>query len=271
MNQDMRFAATSQADPAALDAALATSQALARALGDNLFAAYLHGSAVLGGYRSDRSDLDVLAITNGALADYDIEAVVAALGGEVYPTKGLEISLLTRSEAALPDAHTPRFQLHVATSGIDGAIRVVDGRQREGDRDLILHFAVCRAAGLTLLGPPPNETLASIPASDIRRAMLDEIDWAAAAAPPAYLVLTCARAWLFAVTDRIASKVDAGEWAAERYPATGLIKSALTLQRGGETEVDSLAALEFARYVGGVIRQQLPDEHAELRTANDHY
>lgn len=265
MNQNGPSGARSWPDAAALDAARSTCDALARALGDNLCAAYLHGSAVLGGYRSDRSDLDILAITGGQLANSDIDVVVAALRGGVYPARGLEMSVLTRAEAARPDAQAPRFQLHVATSGIEGAIRVVDGRHREGDRDLILHFAVCRAAGLTLLGPPPDETLGSIPTRDIRRAMLDEIEWATAAAPCAYLVLTCARAWLFAVTDRLASKIEAGEWAAERYSEPGLIASALTLQRGGEAEVDSVAALEFARYVAGVIRQH----RAEPRAANE--
>jgi hypothetical protein len=263
MNQDVPFARPLPTDAAALTAARSTCEALARALGDNLFAAYLHGSAVLGGYRSDRSDLDILAITNGRLANADIDAVVDALGRGVYPAKGLEMSLLTRAEAARPDAHAPRFQLHVATSGIDGAVRIVDERHREGDRDLILHIAVCRAAGLTLLGPPPDETLGSTSAGDIRLAILDEIEWAAAAAPLTYLVLTCARAWVLAATGRIASKIEAGEWSAERYSEPGLLESALTSLRGGEAEVDSAAALEFARYVGGTIRQQLLDQRAE--------
>ncbi len=267
MNREVPFA-TSTADAAALDAARLTCEALDRALGDNLLAAYLHGSAVLGGYRSDCSDLDILAITNRRLADSDIDAAVAALGGGVYPAKGLELTLLTRAEAALPDTHAPKFQLHVATGRIDGAVRVVDGRRREGDRDLILHFAVCRAAGVALLGPSPDVTLAAVSAGDIRLAMIDEIEWAADAASPAYLVFTCARAWLFAATDRLASKIEAGEWAAERYSKPRLIESALTLQRGDEAEVDSPAALEFAEYVVGMMSQQLTDRHAE--SANDH-
>lgn len=268
MSQEVPFA-PSPADAAALDAVRSTCDALARALGDNLFAAYLHGSAVLGGYRSDRSDLDILAISNRRLANSDIDAVVAALGGGVYPAKGLELSLLTRAEAAFPDAHAPRFQLHVAASSIDGAVRVVDGRHREGDRDLILHFAVCRAAGLALLGPSPDVTLGAFSAGEIRLAMIDQIEWAADAAPPAYLVLTCARAWLFAVTDRLASKIEAGQWAAERYLKPRLIESALTFQRGDENEVDSSAALEFAEYVVGTMSQQHIDLHAEPWTTND--
>lgn len=228
------------------------------ALGGNLLAAYLHGSAVLGGYRSDRSDLDMLVVTERGLADGDCEGVVAALDDVVYPANGLEMTLLTKAEAAQPDAHAPSFQLHVTTRGRDGAIRAVDGRNGEGDRDLVLHFAVCRAVGVTLVGPPPEGTLASIPDREIRQAMLDEIAWASGA-PLEYLVLTSARAWLFAATGRLVSKIEAGEWAAERYPAPEVIESALMVQRGGEAEVDSIAAGEFARYGVGLICQLLPE------------
>ena len=68
-----------------------------------------------------------------------------------------------------------------------------------------------------------------------------------------YLVLTSTRAWLFAATGRLASKVEAGEWATERHPAPGVIESALTIQRGGEAEVDHLAAEEFARSVTAIL------------------
>jgi predicted nucleotidyltransferase len=52
---------------------------LAGALGSNLVAAYLHGSAVLGRlYRPDRSDLDILALTDARLAEADVEDAAVA-------------------------------------------------------------------------------------------------------------------------------------------------------------------------------------------------
>jgi streptomycin 3"-adenylyltransferase len=270
MHQDLSFPASSPADAAALDLARSTCARLASALGGNLVAAYLHGSAVLGGYRPDRSDLDFLARPDAQLANADVAAVVASLDRGAYPARGLELRLRTTAEAALPGTHAPRFQLHVATSGIDGPIRVVDGRQREGDRDLILHFAVCRVAGVTLLEPPPDETLRSICTSDLAQAMLDEIEWAAFAAPPAYLVLTCARAWLFAVTDRIASKIEAGEWAAERYPEPGPIESALIAQsrrRGRGGPAGGGGARPIRRRVDPPVAR---DQRAEPRAVNAH-
>ena len=239
-------------DPAALDAARSTCERLGEALLDNLLAVYLHGSAVLGGYRSDRSDLDVLVLTARSLGDGDFDAVLALLVDVAYPAKGLEMTILTKAEAAQPDAHAPRFQLHVAIDGRSGAVRVVDGRNGEGDRDLVLHFAVCRSAGVALVGPPTGETLASIPDREVRQAMFDEIAWAATA-PPEYLVLTSARAWTFAATGRLVSKIEAGEWAAERYSEPAVIRSALAAQRGGASDVDPVATREFARHVAEVL------------------
>jgi hypothetical protein len=240
------------ADPSALDAARLTCERLGGALPDNLLAVYLHGSAVLGGYRSDRSDLDILVLTARALGDGDSDAVLASLVDVAYPAKGLEMTIITEAEAAQPDAHAPRFQLHVAIDGLGSVTRVVDGRDREGDRDLVLHFAVCRASGVALVGPPPGETLALIRDQQVRQAMLDEMAWAATA-PPEYLVLTSARAWLFAATGRLASKIEAGEWATERYPSPGVIRSALAVQRGRASDVDPLATAGFARYVAELV------------------
>ena len=230
----------------ALGPAGSTTAALERALGPRLVAVYLHGSAVLGGYRPDGSDLDVLAIADDRIEDADIDAVVAALHGGRYPARGLELSIVTRDEAARPDLSAPRFQLHVTLGNLAKSTRVVDGRGREGDGDLVLHFAVCRAAGMALLGPPRGDTIAAVPETRIRLAMLDEIEWAATA-PPEYLVLTAARAWLFAETGRLASKVEAGAWAEPRDPDPVVIAAALTFQHGGRDAIDPLAAASFAR------------------------
>lgn len=251
---DEGVAAGSRDETSPLGAALSTRDALVRALGGNLLAAYLHGSAVLGGYRPDRSDLDILGLTEGALADEELVAIAASLTGGVYPAKGLEMSLLTKEEASRSDLRAPRFQMHITTGGSSGVTRLVDGRNREGDRDLVLHFAVCRLRGLTLLGPPPEATLAPVPAARVRSAMLDEIAWATVSAPPEYLVLTSARAWLFCETGRIASKVEAGEWAARRYPEPAVIDAALTCQRGGEATIDRKAATDLARYAARMLR-----------------
>lgn len=231
------------------EAARAVGRALSGALGDDLVAVYLHGSAVLGGFRWDRSDLDVLALSRAALSDQQVRRVADALAPLCYPANGLEFSLMTEDEAAAPELPAPRFQVHVTTEGRARAGTVVDGRTRAGDTDLVLHLAVCRTRGLAVVGPPPLVALAAIPDETVLSVMRDEIEWARTRAPLDYLVLTSARAWLFAETRRIASKIEAGRWAARRHTQPAVIEAALALQRGASAELQPEAAERLAAHV----------------------
>jgi hypothetical protein len=235
-------------------AARGVADALRGALGGNLAAVYLHGSAVLGGFRWDRSDLDVLGLSRLPVSDEQVQHVVDALDQLAYPANGLEFSLMTGAEAAAPVMPAPRFQLHVATRGRAGAGRVVDGRGRAGDSDLVLHLVVCRARGLAVVGPPPRSSLAAVPDAAILTAMLREVDWARENAEPEYLVLTCARAWLFSETRRIASKLEAGRWARRRYGEPAVIEAALARQSGAGAAIDAAQAERLAAHVVDLAR-----------------
>lgn len=225
-------------------------RALIEALGDDLLAVYLHGSAVLGGFRWDRSDLDILALSHGALSDRQFDRVVQVLAPLSYPANGLEFTLMTAHEAARPQLPAPRFQLHQTTNGLERDGKAVDGREHDGDPDLVLHLAACRERGSTIIGPPSRSSLAAMPAEVIASAMRNEVRWAREHAPLEYLVLTSARAWLFAETRRIVSKIEAGKWAAERYAEPAVLEAALARQRGATTATISKAAAErFAEHV----------------------
>lgn len=178
----------------ARDAGQALARALVDALGPNLVAVYLHGSAVLGGFRQARSDLDILALAHGPLDDEELDRIAGALPALHYPANGLEFTLMTAAEAAQPTLPAPRFQVHLTTTGWDHRGNVVDGREHAGDPDLVLHLAVCRAHGHPLVGPPSGELIGLIPEDAIQSAMRDEVRWAKEHAPREYLVLTVCRA-----------------------------------------------------------------------------
>jgi hypothetical protein len=236
-------------DPTALEMATPVAARLREALGSNLAAIYLHGSAVLGGFDPSVSDLDVLVLCEDPLSDAEVDAVAAAVEHLDLPEKGLEMSVLTRSEARDPDVRLPRFQIHAAI-GQDGAIRHIDGRAGGGDRDLILHLAVCRASGYPLTGQVPEATLPSLPEVVVQQAMIDEIAWARDAGDPVYLVLTAARASAFARTGRLVSKVEAGEAAA----ALPVVRAALARQRGLASLIKRADARRYADEVEARLR-----------------
>lgn len=244
-------------DERARDAAIAVGEALRDGLGRNLVAAYVHGSAVLGGFMPAVSDLDVLVVCREALRDAEVLRLRDALAGVVgrLPAKGLELSVLTAAEAGGAVGSRPRFQLHVAI-GANGEERVVDGRTTDGDRDVVLHVAVCRERGWTLEGPAASSTLARVPADVALRSARDEIDWASAAATPEYLVLTAARALVLSATGHLVSKVEAAEWVLGTDGGPAVVRAALARQRGGADEVDVDAARAFARDVSRRIARE---------------
>lgn len=236
-------------DRTALKMATPVAARLREAFGSNLAAIYLHGSAVLGGFDPSVSDLDLLVLCEDSLSDDEVIAVATAVEHLDLPAKGLELSALTRSEALHPNPEGPRFQLHVAV-GNGGSARRVDGRAGGGDRDLILHLAVCRSSGHALAGPAPEATLPLLPDPIVQRAMLDEIGWARGAGDPVYLVLTAARASVFARTRRLVSKVEAGEAGA----ALPVVRAALARQCGGASPINPADARSYADEVEARIR-----------------
>lgn len=218
-------------------AARRVGDALQATLADNLLAVYMHGSAVLGGFSWERSDLDILALSHRTLSDEELAVTAEAIGVLPYPEEGLEFTLVTAEQAARPTLPSPRFELHRTTGRPSGHGKVTDGRGGNGDPDLVLHLAICRTHGLSILGPPPANTIGAIPAHAIVGAIRSEIEWARDHAAPEYLVLTAARALLFAKTRSFASKQDAGMWAAEHYERPAVIHAAVARQTGSDAEI----------------------------------
>jgi Domain of unknown function (DUF4111) len=246
----MSHARLPDVDPASERYALSVASAMAAVAGSQLVGAYLHGSAVLGGFDARRSDVDVLVVCAGPMTAAQQSAVAAALSEERLPgpAGGLELSVITRQAAAHPTAE-PAFELHLTTAPQDA--KVVDGHGRGGDPDLVLHLAVCRAAG-RLLGPgrPPAEVFGPVADDLISAQLAAELRWGADHAPAEYAVLNACRAWRFAVDRAIVSKIDGGQWALGRVPGADreLISDALDRQRcRPAAEPDPGAVQRFVR------------------------
>jgi hypothetical protein len=123
---------------------------------------------------------------------------------------GLEFSLITRSAATDP-ATAPGYELH----GWDARGRLhADGGQ--GDPDLPLHFAVVRACGVAVSGPPPRDVFRDVSRAEILVRLVAELHWADAHASPSYRVLTACRASRVLGDGQICSKKAAAEWVLDR-------------------------------------------------------
>lgn len=228
---------------------LDVASATAAVSGSHLAGVYLHGSAVLGGFDVRRSDVDLLVVRDGPMTAAEQSATAAALSEERLPcpAHGLELSIVTLQATRHPAAE-PAFELHLTTAPED--TKIVDGHQRGGDPDLVLHFAVCREAG-RLLGPglPTAEVFGPVPDDLVVAQLAAELRWGAGHAPGEYAVLNACRAWRFAADHHaIVSKIDGGQWALDRVhgPDRELIKTALDRQQGiPAAELDRRAVNRF--------------------------
>jgi len=237
-------------DSAAERYALKVASATAAVPGLPLAGAYLHGSAVLGGFDARRSDVDILVVCGGPVTPAQQSAAAEALSERRLPcpVRGLELSMVTLEAARHPVAE-PAFELHLTTAPDD--TKVIDGHHRGGDPDLVLHFAVCRRAG-RLLGPglPAAEVFGPVPDDLVVAQLANELRWGAEHAPGEYAVLNACRAMRFATDRALVSKIDGGRWALGRLhgPDRELVETALDRQRSiPATELDPNAIRQFVR------------------------
>ena len=213
-------------DPSAAQYLEALTAEVAAVVGERLVGVFPHGSLMLGGYRPERSDIDVLVVVEDALSADEQADLADRLSADALPCPaiGLELSVVTRAVASAPEAR-PAFELHVTTAPQDR--KVVDGHGHPGDLDLVLHFAVCRALGHDVFAPLQRELVLA--------QVADELDWALAHNPSEYAVLNACRAWRYAVDGALVSKVDGGEWALTQLDAGGareVVQAALARQTG---------------------------------------
>jgi Domain of unknown function (DUF4111) len=201
--------------------------------GQRLVGAYLHGSAAMGGWQPARSDVDLVFVLQDRTPSAALTGVEQALlhDAPACPGTGLECSVVTAQQASNPTPPWP-FLLHVQSAPGQEARRV-RGDAVEGDRDLLMHYAVCRAAGVPLFGPEPTTVFGAVPRVPILSYLADELGWGLAHGSAAYAILNACRALVYAADGDLVSKLSGGRQALEKGlgPAE-VIARALDEQQG---------------------------------------
>lgn len=216
------------------DYALVLIEELRRVLAGALTGAHLHGSAAMGGWRPESSDVDVLAVSSGRLGGPAKKELGERLQALASPGTGLEFSLVVAGEIS-PIVAAPPFELHV-TTGADA--KIVDGAGHPDDTDLVMHFAVCRERGRTISGSSPQETLPAVPRAMLLAALAAELDWGLENAPLHYAVLNACRAEAFAVDGRLLSKLEGAKWARAHRLDEQLMSAAEAAQMGRDSRIE---------------------------------
>jgi hypothetical protein len=190
----------------------------------------LHGSLSAGGFRPGRSDIDLLAVVDGGLAEAQTTALERlARGADVGSAAGVDLHVVTTEVAGAPN-RAPALELHLgrydsAPDGLEVERRVAAAP------DLSTELSMARADGRALVGAAPHEVIATIPADWVVdrgrhwlmtwRSLTDDTENAA------FMVLTACRIWRFALENAHTSKTRAAQWALDRNPSLTVVRQAV--------------------------------------------
>ena len=188
-----------------------------------LIAAYLHGSAALGGLKKD-SDIDVLAVVDCTLSN-DMRSVLTSqimkISGRFKNAQGkrcLELTIVKQNDI-VSWQHPAKLQYQYGEWLRDDFERGWISPTQE-DPDLTIVLCQAMQHSVTLLGEDISALMKPIPREDLLRAMKDCL--------PALVnnlqgdernvLLTLARMWATAGTGEFMTKDKAALWAVERIP-----------------------------------------------------
>ncbi len=236
-------------------------------LKDDLTGIYLHGSAVMGCFNPEKSDIDLIIVVERPLSDsvkreyMDMVIGFNALG----PAKGIEMSIVLRS-VCRPFVYPTPFELHFSAMHLDRYKEDPDDyirRMKGTDKDLAAHFTIINRRGICLYGAPVPDVFAEVPRADYMDSILYDVSEAQEdiTRDTMYLTLNLARVLAFQQEGLVLSKKEGGEWAIDHLPKEYHPLIADALREYTESAVityDDALARRYAEYVINRISTQYP-------------
>ena len=232
-------------------------------LGENLVGIYLHGSAVMGCFSENKSDVDLLVVVNTEISDAvkrQYMDMVVELNA-VAPSKGIELSIV-RKEICNPFIYPTPFELHFSIAHLEWYRKNPEdyvAKMKGTDKDLAAHFTIIYHRGRCLFGEAINNVFENVGKeiyfdsiwNDVESAEEDILE------NPTYIILNLCRVLAYRKEELILSKQEGGKWGLEHIPEkyAGLIQQALDDYASVKPfALDETSALEYAKYMIGQIR-----------------
>ncbi len=194
-------------------------------LNSDAVGAYLFGSAVLGGLRSE-SDVDVLLVSKRGTTREEKQLLVErllAISGRTTPKgrwRRIELTIVVEGEVK-PWRYPPRFDFQYG-DWLRGEFEKgnVEPWPTTVNADLATLITMVILGNTPLFGPPPEEVFDPVPQEDLIRAMVAAIDQLRAnlSSDTRNVILTLARIWSTVATGTIRSKDAAADWVLDRLP-----------------------------------------------------
>ena len=227
-------------------------------LRNNLVGIYLHGSAAMGCFNPQKSDLDLILVVKEDIPDtVKMEFMDHVIKyNEMVPAKGLELSIV-KKEFCNPFIYPTPFELHFSISHLkwfqDNPEDYIE-KMRGTDKDLAAHFMIINTYGLVMWGDEIRDVFGKVPKEDYIDSIWCDIGNAREdiLADPMYIVLNLCRVLAYLQEGLILSKKSGGEWGIRALPQEfhALINDALcSYMAEGQMTVSSDTALHFADYM----------------------
>lgn len=230
---------------------------------DNLVGVYLHGSAVMGCFNAEKSDIDLIVAVRKALTGEVKRRFMDAVTelNSLAPKKGIELSVV-RSEVCKPFVYPTPYELHFSNTHLEWYKNNPDdyiARMQGVDKDLAAHFTIITRRGRTLFGENIWDVFGDVKKEYYFDSIWEDIKNAEQeiSTCPTYMILNLCRVLAYSESGLVLSKREGGEWGLENLPEPyhGLIQSALRdYISPAEEEIDLTAAQEFAVYMLDLIR-----------------
>ena len=227
--------------------------------GENLTGIYLHGSAVMGCFNPEKSDLDLLVVIREDISDETklrFMYMVVELNKQA-PPKGLELSVVKECVCNSFVYPTP-FELHFSNTHLNWYQTNPEDyveKMKGTDKDLAAHFTITYHRGKVLYGKEISEVFALIPSEDYMDSIWSDIENAPEeiAENFMYLTLNLCRVMAYKKEGLILSKQEGGDWGLKnicKLEFHVLIAEALQEYQSGKTMIfDVATARNFAEYM----------------------
>ena len=216
-----------------------------------LLGAYIHGSIALGGYVPDRSDLDILIVSESPMSRQqriDFADALLVLHNAPCP---IELSVLTVDGLAqtppictfhFSSMWAPRYAAHDDTNPL------LDADFPDGD--IPPYLRVIHQSGIRLFGSNPGELLPQVSDETFLRCIACDLDDYSFDDYDAFAsnILTLPRILSFARTGKILTKLQGAHWGMEGFPQyKDLLTRAITEYTTGKKQTFSPEELESYR------------------------
>lgn len=232
-------------------------------LKDNLTGIYLHGSAVMGCFHAQKSDIDFLVVVKKEIPD-EIKLrymdMVVELNGQA-PAKGIELSIIKES-VCNPFVYPTPFLLHFSIAHQswyqENPIDYIQKMQGT-DKDLAAHVTVLMHRGKTLYGKEKELVFANVEDAYYWDSIWCDIENAEEeiVKQPMYMILNLCRVLAYKQEHLILSKQEGGKWGLKNLPErySDLILGAMEEYQGGNPMCpDGLPAKEYAAYMLSILK-----------------